>query len=253
MLTLNRPLVFLDLEATGTDPQEARIIQIGALRFDPKDQPPSEGTPLLLNRLVDPQEPIPEQVAELTGIDDADVKDADVFAAVADEVRRMIQDADLAAYNGLRYDIPLLEAEFERVGQPFPGPSDRVVVDPYALEKALVSWSLGAVYERYTGREMVGAHSAIVDVKAAKTVLRSQISQHIGDDVTPADLSDLARGDYLDDGRKLKQTDQGVEMCFGKHSGKTLQWVHDNDPTYFDWMYSTIDGLAPHIDDALSA
>ena len=35
MLHLERPLVFFDLEATGTDPQEARVIQIGMQRFVP--------------------------------------------------------------------------------------------------------------------------------------------------------------------------------------------------------------------------
>jgi DNA polymerase-3 subunit epsilon len=198
--------------------------------------------------LVDPQEPIPERVTELTGISDADVAHDDAFIGHADTLRRMIQDADLAAYNGLRYDIPLLKAEYERIGMDLPNLDDRVIVDPYALEKALVSRSLSAMYERYTGEMLEDAHTAMADVRAASSILQEQVRAHIGDSVTPAELADLARGDYLDDDRKRKETDRGVEVCFGKHRGKTLQWVADNDRDYLTWMYTEIDALRPHID-----
>ena len=249
MLHLERPLVFLDLEATGTDPQEARIIQIGLQRFVPA----ASGASLdeLIDQLVNPERDVPADVTELTGITTADVRDQPSFSALAPRLASLLADADLAGYNALAYDVPLLKAEFERAGQPLTGPADRVVLDPYRLEQVLRPRTLTALYERYTGSELDDAHDALADVSAAGAVLQHQLADH-DIDATPAELADLTRGDYLDDGRKLRRDGDDVVVCFGKHSGKTLAEIQTEHPGYFDWMYDTIDELQPHIDDALS-
>lgn len=248
MLHLERPLAFLDLEATGTDPQEARVIQIALQRFVPT----SDGAALdqHVDLLVDPGTEIPESVTELTGIAPADVQGKPSFDAHLDRIGSLVADADLAGYNAIAYDIPLLEAEFERAGRSLPGPSDRVVLDPYRLEQVLRPRTLTALYERYTGESLTDAHDAMSDVKAAGLVLQHQLSDH-DISATPAELADLTRGDYLDDGRKLKQDGDAVVVCFGKHSGRTLRELQTEHPDYFEWMYETIDELRPHIDDAL--
>lgn len=248
MLHLERPLVFFDLEATGTDPQEARIIQIGLQRFVPAD----DGAALdaSVDQLVDPRTDIPSSVTDLTGISAADVQGKPPFGELVSTLVPLLQDADLAGYNALAYDLPLLRAEFERVDRSLPGPSDRVVLDPYRLEQVLRPRTLTALYERYTGQSLDDAHDALADVDAAGTVLQHQLAEH-NLDGTPAELADLARGEYLDDGRKLKRDGDRVVVCFGKHSGKTLRELQSDHADYFDWMYRTIDELRPHIDDAM--
>jgi DNA polymerase-3 subunit epsilon len=111
--------------------------------------------------------------------------------------------------------------------------------------------TLSALYERYTGTSLEDAHDALADVQAAGTVLQHQLADH-DLDATPAELADLTRGDYLDDGRKLKQDGEAVVVCFGKHDGKTLRELRTDHPDYFEWMYETIDDLRPHIDEALN-
>lgn len=248
MLHLERPLVFLDLEATGTDPQDARIIQIALQRFIPA--PDGAALDETMDLLVDPQTDIPASVTELTGIAPSDVQGKPPFAEQVDRLVALLDDADLAGYNAIAYDIPLLKAEFERMGQALPGPPDRVVIDPYRLEQVLRPRTLTALYERYVGEPLTDAHDALTDVKAAGLVLQHQLSDH-DISATPAELADLARGDYLDDGRKLREDDDGVVVCFGKHSGKTLRELQADYPDYFEWMYETIDELRPHIDAAL--
>lgn len=87
-------------------------------------------------------------------------------------------------------------------------------------------------------------------MEAAGTVLQQQLAEHEVDG-TPAELAELIRGNYLDDGRRLKQDGEAVVVCFGKHSGKTLRELQTDHPDYFDWMYRTINDLRPHIDEAL--
>ena len=245
MLHLERPLVFLDLEATGTDPKEARVLQIALQRFVPT----GEGATLdeEVNQLVDPDMEVPAAVTELTGIATGDVRGQPSFGALVDRLSPLLSDADLAGYNALAYDVPLLTAEYERAGHALPGPPDRVVLDPYRLEQVLRPRTLTALYERYTGAALENAHDALADVTAAGTVLQHQLAEH-DLETTPAELADLTRGDYLDDGRKLRRDGDAVVVCFGKHSGKTLREVRSDHPGYFEWMYDTIDELRPHID-----
>jgi DNA polymerase-3 subunit epsilon len=248
MLHLERPLVFLDLEATGKDPQEARIIQVAMQRFVPAE----DGAALddEVDLLVDPNAEIPASVTRLTGIGPADVQGQPTFAELADRLAALVRDADLAGYNAIAYDVPLLKAEFERAGRSFPGPPGRVVLDPYRLEQVLRPRTLKALYERYTGDALQGAHDAMSDVHAAGRVLQRQLAEN---DIaaTPAELAEITRGDYLDDGRKLRRNGETVVVCFGKHSGKTLRAIRSDHPDYFDWMYGAIDELRPHIDEAL--
>jgi DNA polymerase-3 subunit epsilon len=249
MLHLERPLVFLDLEATGTDPQEARVLQIALQRFVP-----SAGGATLsdeVDQLVDPETDVPAAVTDLTGIHTEDVRGEPTFAALTDRLSSLLEDADLAGYNALAYDVPLLKAEYERAGGSLPGPSDRVVLDPYRLEQVLRPRTLSALYERYTGTDLEGAHDALTDVAAAGAVLQRQLEAHDLDG-TPADLAELTRGDYLDDGRKLRRDGDAVIVCFGKHSGTSLRDLRREHPGYFEWMYETIDELRPHIDEVLS-
>ena len=248
MLHLKRPLVFFDLEATGTDPQEARIIQVGMQRFVPS----TNGAALddTVDVLVDPRQAVPTSVTELTGLSQAAIREAPPFTAHVDRLARLIEDADLAGYNALAYDLPLLEAEFERTGRALPSPADRVVLDPYRLEQVLRPRTLSALYERYTGAPLDDAHDALRDVEAAGRVLQHQLADH---DIegTPAELADRIRGDHLDDQRRLKNDGDSVVVCFGKHDGKTLRELQTQHADYFDWMYRTIDDLRPHIDEAL--
>jgi len=250
MLQLQRPLVVFDLEATGTDPQEARIIQIAARRIA------SDGGALSIKRtytqLVDPGVPIPEAVTELTGITDADVGGKPSIAELIEEIELLFGGADVAGFNAFRFDLPLLKAELDRVGHPMPGPDDREVLDVLRLEQVLRPRSLEALYRRYTGHELSGAHDAAVDVDGTLAVLQGQLETHDVPARTPAELAKLIRGDYLDDGRKLKQRPDGaVEVCFGKHQGKTLSEIQEEAPGYLDWMRREITELKAHIDAAL--
>lgn len=250
MLTLDRPLVVFDLEATGTDPSEARIIQIAGRRLVPGDTGPMPGP--AFDQLVHPQEPIPDAVADLTGITDDDVCTAPPFAEIVPAVQDLVGDADLAGFNVHAYDLPLLQAEMQRAGQTLAGPNDREIVDVLRLEQVLVPRSLEALYQQYTGQTMDGAHDAATDVDGTLAVLEHQLRKHQPSASSPKELAQLIRGDYLDDQRRLKREDDGsVEVCFGKHAGKTLTEIYDEAPGYIRWMRREIPALQEHIDQTL--
>jgi len=258
-LVLERPLVLFDLETTGIKTEAARIVQVAMYRMVPGD----EGAPVAcldapaLLTYLDPEEPIPKAASDVNGITTADVSGMPTFAAMAEDIAEMIGDADLCAYNGASFDIPLLRNEFVRTGYPgLPGPDDRKIVDPYLIERRLMPRSLEAAHRRYTGERLKDAHDADADIRGTWRVLEEQVKRipDAGDAVTPADLDDFARGDYLDMGRKLKRDGDDVIVMFGKHSGSSLRWLRGNDPGYLQWMIGEISDLRPyikeHLDDA---
>jgi len=252
-LVLKRPLVVFDLETTGIKTESARIVQVAMYRLVPSEggQPTSCPDAASLVTYLDPEEPIPEAASQVNGITTADVTGMPTFGAVADEIADMLTNADLCAYNGASFDIPLLRAEFIRAGYPcLPGPEDRCVVDPYLLERRLMPRSLEAAHQRYTGRELEDAHDADADIRGTWRVLEAQVKRvpGAGEAVTPSDLHDFQRGDYLDLQRKLKRDGDKIVVMFGKHQGSSLSWIQEHEPGYLRWMAREVDGLRPHIE-----
>ncbi|MBS9402527.1 DNA polymerase III subunit epsilon [Halomonas sp. TRM85114] len=106
------PLVFLDLETTGTRTTRDRITEIAALRVE-------QGR--IVGRwaqLIQPGMRIPAQIVSLTGIDDAMVAEAPSFAAIAPSFQEWLGDACLVAHNA-RFDYGFLRNEFQRAGIDF--------------------------------------------------------------------------------------------------------------------------------------
>ena len=73
--------VVVDLETTGLDPTENRIIEIGVVRYvDGKEKE-------VFEKLVNPEVPIPDFITKLTGITDEDVAKSPKI----DDVRRRLR------------------------------------------------------------------------------------------------------------------------------------------------------------------
>lgn len=156
-MNIERPIVFFDLETTGTDIAKDRIVQIGAIKIAPN------GDKEVKNVLVNPTIPIPEGASAVHGIYDKDVQDKPLFKQIAKSMLQWLQACDLAGYNSDNFDIPLLAEEFARVGIEFPE-QDCVYIDIIKIERLINSHKLGETYQRYTGKELTDAHDALADV-----------------------------------------------------------------------------------------
>ena len=112
-LQLDRPLVCFDLETTGLDVQKDRIVQISLIRVEPS------GERRVFTSLVNPQRPIPPEASAIHGIRDEHVRSEPSFSQLREEVEEILEGADLAGFNMVRFDLPLLEAEIQREGGRF--------------------------------------------------------------------------------------------------------------------------------------
>ena len=170
-LKLERPLVVFDIESTGVNPMRDRIVELAVLKISP------DGAMQSTVRRVNPEVPIPPGAAAVHGITDADVADKPPFSVIAANFARYLDDCDLGGYNLLNFDVPLLQAEFQRAAVPF-SLEGRRIIDVYNIFCKLYPRTLTAAYQFFCGRDLNDAHAAAADTQATWEVLLGQLARH---------------------------------------------------------------------------
>ncbi|MCJ7716303.1 MAG: 3'-5' exoribonuclease [Anaerolineales bacterium] len=97
-------LVALDIETTGLDSQNDRIIEIGAVQFS--DSKILEE----FNSLINPGIRIPPFISQLTGITDAMVRSAPPIEEVLDQLVDFVNDAPVVGHN-VNFDLSFLKKQ----------------------------------------------------------------------------------------------------------------------------------------------
>lgn len=231
-LNLKRPLAVLDLETTGVAPETDRIIEIAILKIYP------DGRETKYCKRIDPRVPIPPEATRVHGISNEHVKDCPRFRKVAGKIARFLENCDLAGFNLIKFDLPLLESEFRRANVEFSS-EERRIVDACHIFHRREPRHLAAALSFYCSEEHSDAHSALADARACWKVLVAQIDKYTD---LPADLDGLhgfcnERNErFVDDGRKFEWRHNEPAFTFGKHKGRSLKQVAKDDPEYLTWM-----------------
>lgn len=252
-LNLTRPLVIFDLETTGLDLVNDRIIQIAYIKVE------MDGTEKSVNYLVNPQKPIPPLVEQLTSITNEMVADKPTFKDLSVTLAKEFAGCDFAGYNSNRFDVPLLAEEFLRAGIDFDFASVRLI-DASVIFRKMERRNLAAAYKFYTGRKMEDdfqAHLADEDTAATWAVLQAQLDYYsperqeeeefqlendmdkINEFCNDSHFVDYAGNivwaDVTDSAGVTTRTEV---FNFGKYKGESVAAVLHRDPGYFSWILS---------------
>ncbi|UNY98888.1 3'-5' exonuclease [Zhouia spongiae] len=230
-LNLTKPICFFDLETTGTDVAKDRIVEISILKVYPNGNKESK------TWLVNPEMPIPANVSAIHGITDDRVANEPTFKALSKEIYNMIKDCDLGGYNSNRFDIPLLAEEMLRADVDF-DMKNRVSVDVQTIFHKMEQRTLTAAYKFYCNKDLEGAHSAEADTLATYEVLKAQVERY---DELENDVKFLSafttRKQTADFAGFITFDKDGEEVfSFGKHKGKKVEEVLEQEPGYFGWI-----------------
>ena len=250
-LNISKPLIVFDLETTGLDLVNDRIIQISYIKIHP------DGKEERNNIFVNPGKPIPQDVTALTGISDDDVKDSPLFKDIAVKLSENFRNCDFAGFNSNHFDIPMLAEEFLRAGIDFDFSRCRLI-DAQTIFHKMERRNLAAAYKFYCGRKMeedFSAHRADEDTEATYRVLMGELdkynpeTQEDPERQLPNDMDALAAFSKLNDnvdfaGRIVwkEQTDKNGKTIrqevfnFGKYRGQVVADVLKRDPGYFSWI-----------------
>lgn len=158
-------LAVLDVETTGLDPAQDRIIEIGILRFVGGEVVDK------YEQLIDPGCEVPQEVVDLTGIKPEDLEGKPRFEQVAHDVHGWLQGVGIVAYN-LSFDKGFIAAELERCGLAWPeqAPTFDPLIFARQFFKNLGRKNLGRIAKEL-GIEAKEAHRATEDARVAGRVL----------------------------------------------------------------------------------
>lgn len=231
MTTLQKPIVFFDLETTGVNIATDRIVEISLLKYHGPDQ--KEIKTLRLNPTI----PIPPQATAIHGIGNMDVADCPTFALEAQNLLAFIGDADLGGFNSNNFDIPLLIEEFLRVGINF-SLEGRQCIDMMRIYRHFEKRDLTAALKFYCDKDLNNAHSAEADVVATFDVFEAQLQRY--QEALPEGVKTMAvisiENDYVDTAKRMIYINGEAIFNFGKHKGKPVTEVLRVEPQYYDWM-----------------
>lgn len=230
-IKLSRPLVFFDIESTGTDTQNDRIIELYIHKCFPDG---SESSSLFL---LNPQIPIPIEASAIHGFTDEMVANQPRFADQAQVILDLVKDADLSGYNVMSFDVPLLYEEFVRVGINDPFLPDLAILDAFKIFIMMERRDLRSALKFYCGTHLEDAHSAKADTLASKQILLKQVEKYEFP-VEPKEINKVVNGgSLLDFAGKFTRSESGeILFTFGKNEGKRvldnpgmLQWMLEKD------------------------
>jgi DNA polymerase-3 subunit epsilon len=242
-LNLKVPLCFLDLETTGVNISQDRILEIAVIKVMPN------GEVLRKSDVLNPTIPISKESTAIHGISNEDVKDKPSFKDVAKEYARFFEGADLSGFNIIKFDVPVLVEEFLRAGIDFDY-GRKKIIDAQKIYHMMEKRNLAAAYQFYCNKELEDSHTAEADTQATMEVLLAQIEKYENQPVTDGmgnsigvikndmeELNRLTSSAIIDLAGRMVRNDKGEAIFnFGKHRSKPVLDVLKGEPSYYDWM-----------------
>lgn len=260
-LNLTKPIIIFDLETTGLDIINDRIIQISYIKVMPNQEE------IRRNYHVNPERAISEDITKLTGISNEDVAEAPTFKALAPSLYEDFKGCDFAGFNSNHFDIPMLAEEFYRAGIDFDFQKSRLI-DIQTIYHKMERRNLAAAYKFYCGRKMEDdfeAHRADNDTEATYRVMQGMLDmyqpgrQEEEERQLPNDMETLSTFSKNNDNvdfmgrmvwKEVKDKNGRVMLDengnpikkeyfnFGKYKGQMVEEVIHRDTGYYGWIMS---------------
>jgi len=167
----NLPLVFVDIETTGSSAYHDRVLEVAAIRFE------SGRVTARINQLIDPGRPIPAFITGLTGIAEADIWQAPSFLALSDDFLKLMEGEAIFLAHNVWFDYRFLREEFRRLAIDFvPALACTVKLSRHFYPHQ-PSHRLDAVIERH-GITVTDRHRALGDAQALVDFYEILIAEH---------------------------------------------------------------------------
>ncbi|PWH81897.1 3'-5' exonuclease [Brumimicrobium oceani] len=235
-LNLKNDLCVFDIESTGLDVSQDRIVEISILKISPN------GEESKLTLRINPEIPISKESSEIHGITQEDIKGEPSFKELANTIADFIGKADLAGFNSNKFDIPMLAEEFLRVEHDF-DMRNRKFIDVQNIFHKMEQRTLVAAYKFYCEKDLENFHSAEADAMATYEVLKAQVDKYEELENNMEFLAEFSTHNkfkILDFAGRIAENENGEAVYnFGKHKGKTIEEVNKKEAGYYGWMMNS--------------
>lgn len=170
-------IIVFDTETTGLTlhprapvEKQPRMIEFGAVLLDERGETVEEAS-----MLCNPQIPITEEITKITGLTDADVRDAPIFAALVPQLRRLFSEARCVMAHNLPFDRAIIRGELMRAFVlDFPWPAQEICTVQLYADQWGRNPRLVELYAAVMGRPLAQTHRALDDVRAMIEIIRKE-------------------------------------------------------------------------------
>lgn len=238
-------VIVFDVETTGMDRGRDQVIELCV------QQGLANGSPSRTWR-IRPSVSIGPGAQAVHGITMAELAGCPAFGEVALDIRRVFERAEVVVGYNIEFDIGMLQAEYQRLGQPPIDFASKRIVDAFRLWQQCEPRSLQHAHQRFVGESFAEAHSATADVAATGRVLAGMLESFglaAHDWETIAEVCEPGRSTWIGPSRHVRWDDDGSPVLgFGKHAGKRLHVMAQSEgSSYLRWMMNK--DFPPHVRD----
>lgn len=225
-------LCFVDVETTGTNAVNGRIIEIGVIRVE-------EDTVVdQFQTLLNPETYVDPFIESMTGITSLSLESAPHFSDIKDKLLDLLDDSIFVAHN-VRFDYGFVRNEFRRHGVNFRAPHFCTVRLARHLYPTLGRYNLDSIVANFN-LEMKNRHRAFDDAKALwdfYTISKNKIDPDTFDKA----INILLKKPTLPPGMKYEEIDKLPESC-----GVYIMYGENDLPIYIGKSIDIKDRVLSH-------
>ena len=260
-----RNILFFDIETSGLNIKEDKILQISGFLYDYSGQNKELKEQTKFDVYIDPRKDfsnnntnfnlnISEDASNLHGItieylDNNSDKTISLKDFFENTFKKLLLDENtnaLGTYNGTTFDIPFLIENLKSIG--YDGNEIEKLflglynIDSYLIETKLTSRKLEDVYEKYTQKSLNSAHNSLFDIEATLEVFQSQSGlSKFNEESMIQPILCTNNSFTIDSGGIYK--DQPI-INIGKYKGKLVTEVIEKDRNYMTWYWTHVVSLS---------
>lgn len=231
-------MIFYDIETTGLNVLQDRIIEIYALKINGNERTE-------MHHFINPGIHIPQEASDIHGYTDDFVRDKPLLIDVIHEISNFFENESLCGYNIKKYDNLIMDVEFSRYDYDF-NLDARKVIDVYELWAIMEPRSLAGALKRFCNEESNNLHGAMEDVVVTNRVYNRMLEYFSLGDKPIDEIAALSttNGNLLCNGKLKVSDDMHLIFNFGKYFDMSIQEVDQFDHDYLRWMIneSNVDG-----------
>ena len=231
---MHKNIVAFDVETPGLDTTNDFVIQLSAVKVTSNFEVIEEFNEFIKPNIVDFT--ISEGALEKHGFTKEFIKEnGSDMVDVGKRFIEFIDGCDMLSYNGNNFDIKILLKDLRNAGYEL-SLNDRVFYDSMALEKILNPRKLEAVYARYTGKTLEGAHNALCDVYATIEVFKHQLNKFFEQEVTLDQIMEFEESKIFCIDGMIKKDGEKILFAKGKYRDVEFMEVAKQDVGYIKWF-----------------
>ena len=242
-MKVNKPTVVFDIETTGLDIIKDKIIDISLIKINPDNSREEKSF------RVNPEKKISAESSKIHGINDEDVSSLKPFKHYAKEIHDFIKGCDLAGFNILKFDLPMLIEELIRCELEISIEKIKII-DALRIYHLMEKRNLSSAYKFYCNKDLENAHNSYADTSATLEIIEKQVEKYNNMDVVDNKGNELGKISYNIDsigaiinknivdisGRIIMNSEKNEIFNFGKYKNQLVSKVFKTNPEYYHWI-----------------